>query len=298
MVAAHEHEHEPASLGDDRERLQQCAGGHAELARDVVDRRRAGRVHALGLGQRVGQRDRPARRRSRPRRSPRSRARARRRSRRRAHGAMYSCAPKPPIIPTSDSTLYHSRPQRSKMRSYARGVGVVGDVEPRPVAVERVGVLHDELARAQHARARARLVALLGLEVVEAERQVAVGAHELGDVQRHALLVRHREHHVGALAVCELEQLVDLVAARAPPRVGRHQDRHQQLLAADRVELLADDLLDLAVHAPAGRQPRPQPRADLADEAGADHELVRQGLGVGGRLAFGGQQELAESGHG
>ena len=34
-----------------------------------------------------------------------------------AHGAMYSCAPVPPIIPTSDSTRYHSRPARSKMRS-------------------------------------------------------------------------------------------------------------------------------------------------------------------------------------
>ena len=33
------------------------------------------------------------------------------------HGAMYSCAPKPPIIPTSDSTRYHSSPTRSNTRS-------------------------------------------------------------------------------------------------------------------------------------------------------------------------------------
>ena len=32
-------------------------------------------------------------------------------------GAMYSWAPSPPIIPTSDSTRYHSRPARSKIRS-------------------------------------------------------------------------------------------------------------------------------------------------------------------------------------
>ena len=32
---------------------------------------------------------------------------------------MYSWAPMPPIAPTSDSTLYHSSPTRSKMRSYA-----------------------------------------------------------------------------------------------------------------------------------------------------------------------------------
>ena len=34
-----------------------------------------------------------------------------------AQGAMYSWAAVPPIIPTSDSTRYHSRPARSKMRS-------------------------------------------------------------------------------------------------------------------------------------------------------------------------------------
>ena len=49
---------------------------------------------------------------------------------------------------------------------------------------------------------------------------------------------------------------------------------------------------DALVHPPAGRQPRPQAGADLADEAGADHQLVRQRLGVGGRLALGGQQKL------
>ena len=32
-------------------------------------------------------------------------------------GAMYSCAADPPIIPTSDSTRYHSRPTRSQIRS-------------------------------------------------------------------------------------------------------------------------------------------------------------------------------------
>ena len=59
---------------------------------------------------------------------------------------------------------------------------LVALVEPRRVAVEGVGVLHDELARAQHAGARARLVALLDLEVVEDQRQVAVGADDLRDV--------------------------------------------------------------------------------------------------------------------
>ena len=64
------------------------------------------------------------------------------------------------------------------------------------------------------------------------------------------------------------------------------------LLAADRVDLLADDLLDPHVHAPAERQHRPEAGADLADEAAAHEQLVRGGLRVGGRLAQGRQEEL------
>src|SRR5829696_4766547 len=48
------------------------------------------------------------------------------------------------------------------------------DVEPFLIAVERVRVLHDELADAEEAAARARLVADLRLEVVEDLRQLLV----------------------------------------------------------------------------------------------------------------------------
>ena len=106
-------------------------------------------------------------------------------------------------------------------------------VEAGAVAVEGVGVLHDELARAQQPGARPRLVAPLGLEVVEAERELAVGAHDVRDVERHDLLVRQRQHHLGAAAVLQLEDLVDVVAPAALPQLGRVEHRHQQLLAAD-----------------------------------------------------------------
>ena len=83
-----------------------------------------------------------------------------------------------------------------------------------------------------------------------------------------------------------------LVAAGRLPELDRRQHRREHLLRADRVHLLADDLLDLAVHAPAERQERPEPGADLADEAAADEQLVRDRLRVGGRVAQGRQEEL------
>ena len=62
--------------------------------------------------------------------------------------------------------------------------------------------------------------------------------------------------------------------------------------AADRIHLLADDLLDLAVDSPAERQVRPEPGADLADEAAPDEELVADRLGVRRVLAQGRQEQL------
>ena len=76
------------------------------------------------------------------------------------------------------------------------------------------------------------------------------------------------------------------------PELGRREHRREHLLRADRVHLLADDLLDLPVDAPAERQERPEPRADLADEAAADEQLVRERLGVGRSVAQGRQVQL------
>ena len=177
-------------------------------------------------------------------------------------------------------------------------VELVAAVEPLGVAVEAVGVLHRELARAQHAGARPRLVALLGLHVVQDHRQLPVGADLAGDVEGEVLLVGHRQRQLGLLAVLELEQLVDLVAAGPPPELRRLEHRHQHLLAADRVDLLADDLLDPLHHPVAGRQERPQPGAELADQAGPDHQPVGERLGVGGVLAKGGQEVAGEPAHG
>jgi hypothetical protein len=176
-------------------------------------------------------------------------------------------------------------------------VELVAALETVFIAVERVRVLHRELAGSKHPGAGPRLVALLGLDVVEDQRQVAVGANLARDVNGERLLVGHREDVGRPLAVLELEQLVDLVAPGAPPRLGGLEHGHQHLLTADRVDLLADDRLDLGDHPVAGRKPRPQPRPELADEPGADHQPVRDRLRIGRILAQGRQEVAGEPCH-
>jgi hypothetical protein len=115
---------------------------------------------------------------------------------------------------------------------------------------------------------------------------------ELARVDGEGLLVRERQDEPPAGAVLELEELGDAVAAGRLPRLRRRQHRAEHLLRADRVHLLADDLLDLAVHPPAERQERPEARAELPDEAAADEQLVRDGVRVAGCVAQSRQEEL------
>ena len=99
-------------------------------------------------------------------------------------------------------------------------------------------------------------------------------------MERERLLVRQRQDEAAADPVLQLEELGNAVAAGLLPQLGRRQDRREHLLAADRVHLLADDLLDLAVHAEAERHERPEAGADLANEPAAHEQLVAGCFGV------------------
>ena len=164
-------------------------------------------------------------------------------------------------------------------------------LEPGRVAIERVRVLHDELAHAKQTPARPRLVSLLGLEVVPVLRELPV-APDLARVERERLLVRHRQDELAAQAVVHVDEHRNRRAAGRGPELDRGEDRREPFLRPDRVELLTDDLLDPAVHAPAERGEAPDPGGELADEASADEELVGDRLGIGGILAQGRQEEL------
>src|SRR3954454_23789243 len=104
-------------------------------------------------------------------------------------------------------------------------------LEPVLVAVERVCVLHDELAHAQEPAARPRLVAFLRAEVVPLLRQLPVRL-QLRAVQRERLLVRHREDVWPAAAILEPEELRDAEPPRLLPELGRREHRREHLLAA------------------------------------------------------------------
>ena len=71
---------------------------------------------------------------------------------------------------------------------------------------------------------------------------------------------------------------------------GMARSGHQHLLRADAIHLLTHDGLHLAQHAQAERQPGINAGRKFADHAGAQHQLMADDLGVGGRF-FGGGEE-------
>jgi len=71
-----------------------------------------------------------------------------------------------------------------------------------------------------------------------------------------------------------------VVAPRFLPQLRRLHDGHQDLLAVDRVHLLANDLRDLAQHLPSQRQIRVDAGGELADEPGTDGQLVADHLRI------------------
>lgn len=167
-------------------------------------------------------------------------------------------------------------------------------IQPGLVAIQAVAVLHGELADADQTAARARLIAPLGLDVVNERRQLAVGIDLLPHEVGHDLLVRHGQHHVALATVMEAGHLrANLVeAARFLPDIGGVHDGHQHLLPADGVDLLADDLLHLGDHAPAQGEQAVDASAERPHHGGAQHQPVAGQLDVARRLTQGPAEEM------
>src|SRR4029077_18283645 len=160
---------------------------------------------------------------------------------------------------------------------------VVFALAVRGVEVERVAVLHDELAATHETEARAYLVSELHLDLVEVERHITVGTHVAAHQIRHHLLVRRPKAEVAVVAILEPQQLlaVAVPAAALLPELGGTDGGQQDLLRAGARHLFADDALDLAQHADTEREEVVDPARYLPDHARAQQQLVAHDLGLG-----------------
>ena len=148
--------------------------------------------------------------------------------------------------------------------------------------MEGIGILHDEFARAHDTEARTDLVAELGLDLVEVEWQLLVGADLLARDVGDDFLVRRAETEIALMPVFDLQHLrtEHRPAAGLFPQLLRLHGRHQQFERACPVHFLAHHRLDLAQHAQAQRHPTVESGTQPLDEAGTQHQLVADEFGL------------------
>ena len=179
----------------------------------------------------------------------------------------------------------------ARVRAVLRGVALL---EPGRVRVEAVSVLHDELADAQESRAGTRLIAALGLEVVDDLRHLAIALDLLFGVLMHELLVRVADHELAAVVIgrSEGDRLERFPPPGLLPGLRGRQHRHLHLLRADPVLLLADDLLDLLGDTEPEREPRIEAGCERPRDRGAQQQTVAGRLSFGGCFAQGATKEV------
>ena len=128
-------------------------------------------------------------------------------------------------------------------------------VQPFPGGVQSVAVEHGKFTHADQASARARVIAPLGLDVIDQGRELAVRTNLIPHQRRDHLFVGHRQHHIAPGFVFETSHFrANLVPASGfLPDIRRLHHRHGHFLPANGVDLFAHDRLD-ARHDPAGQR--------------------------------------------
>ena len=85
-----------------------------------------------------------------------------------------------------------------------------------------------------------------------------------------------------------------LYVRKGTPFVPFLHGGHQEFQVAGPVHFLPDDALDLLQHAPTERSPGVNASGELADHAGAHHQLVAGDFGIGGGFFGGVERELGD----
>jgi hypothetical protein len=295
-VAAHE-DHEAAFVGVEDERLDELRGRLAEEAADVVDRLRARRVQFGDCFARRGLRLVVEELRRRLLHVCAVAA-----ARARHDGVLARLRQDHELVRGAAADVAGVGLDRHVVERAAAEDGAVGVahflvrlVERRRGGVERVRVLHGELAPAHEAEARPHFVAEFGLDLIEVDGELPVRvervAHGVGD----DLLGRRPVDEVALVAVFDPQQLlaVALPAPRLHPQLAGVNGRPEELDGAGAVHLLADDGLELLHGAEAERQIGVNSGGNFADHPGAHHQSLADDVGVGRDFAQGVDEGLA-----
>ena len=149
--------------------------------------------------------------------------------------------------------------------------------------MEGVGVFHDEFPPPHQAEAGADLIAKLGLDLIQVDWQLAVGADQVRRQGGDDLFVGGSQPLFPALAIGEVEhdafpRRVAGPTAAALPKVGGLELGQQHFQGACAIHFLAHDLGDLLQDTPEQGQVGIDAGANAACVAGSQQQFVRNNL--------------------
>ena len=169
----------------------------------------------------------------------------------------------------------------------------VADFGPGHTGIKGIGILHDKFASTHKAETGTDLISELGLYLVQAYRQLPVGAHFAAHQVSNDLLMGGAQAVFAFMPVSEAQQLLAVVlpAAGLLPEVSRLHHGHEQLLKACSVHLFAHDARHFFQNPEPQGQVNIKARGQTAHHAGAQKKLVADHLSIG--RAFHGQTQQA-----
>ena len=190
------------------------------------------------------------------------------------------------VCPTNGAGIGLDRAEVEAQPGKNRGVSLVhapvGLFLRRLINMKGVGVFHDELSGAHHAKARPNFVAEFGLDLEQIDRQLFV-AFDLafGDLCDD-FFVGGSKTEGALMSIFQSTQLgpVELPPARLFPQLARLNHRHAQLQRAGALHFLSDNVLNFAQHAKPQRHPVIDAGGDPADQPRPQHELMADDLSV------------------
>ena len=178
-------------------------------------------------------------------------------------------------------------------------MSVVASGKSGIVDIKRVAVLHEELATAQQAGARACFVAVLRLNLIQRDGKVFVTGIQILHEQCEHLFVGWAQQKVGTLAVFQTKEVVAVFfpAPREFVNVSGEHGGEVNFLCSHRIHLISHDGFDLAKDPPAKGEPCVTAWGGTADIASAHQQTVARDLGIGRVITKGANEECGGTEH-
>ena len=168
--------------------------------------------------------------------------------------------------------------------------------------MEGIGIFHDEFPPSHQSEARPYLIPEFGLDLIEIDRELPVGAQQISRKACDHLFMGRTEAEFTALAVLKVEHDplpcgVSLPPPASLPQLGRMQLREKGFEGAGAIHLLSHDAGDALDHLPHHREVGVDPGTNAPDVSGAKKQLMGGDLGFRRHIAQR-HQHLAGDAHG